>query len=108
MFMSIGPLADCSSPWSLIRGLRSSRCKRQSATEQAAGTPATSLTVIVSECDAEFITWFQTYAALKYVLESYHDYGPSSEAPDTKCPSVDAAKGVSLRDVQAKFPALFS
>ena len=80
----------------------------QSATEQAAGTPATSLTVIVSECDAEFITWFQTYAALKYVLESYHDYGPSSEAPDTKCPSVDAAKGVSLRDVQAKFPALFS
>jgi pilus assembly protein CpaB len=80
----------------------------QAGTQPASTAPATSLTIVVTECDAEFITWFQTYAALKYVLESYHDYGPSTTSPDTNCPSVDSAKGVNLKDVQAKFPALFS
>src|SRR5262249_11583358 len=41
-----------------------------------AGATATSLTVVLTQCQAEVITWFLTYAALKYTLESYKDYKP--------------------------------
>jgi len=76
------------------------------------GAPSTSsasaLTVVVTQCQAEFLTWFLTNAALKYSLESYHDYLQSgTPAPDPSCPSVDAAKGVNLKIVQAAYPALF-
>ncbi|TMD33994.1 MAG: Flp pilus assembly protein CpaB [Chloroflexi bacterium] len=69
---------------------------------------ATSLTVVVTQCRAEFITWFLTYASLKYSLESYHDYAQGSPAPDPNCQNVDAAKGVTLPTVQQAFPRLFS
>ncbi|HYM97734.1 MAG TPA: Flp pilus assembly protein CpaB [Candidatus Sulfotelmatobacter sp.] len=69
---------------------------------------ATSLTVVVTECQAEIITWFLTYAALKYSLESYHDYlQPGAQTPDPSCPSVAAAKGVTLQLIQASYPTLF-
>ena len=69
---------------------------------------ATSLTVVVTECQAEYLTWFLTYASLKYTLESYHDYTPNSNvAADPKCASVDAAKGVNLSDVTKNYPQLF-
>ena len=68
---------------------------------------ATSLTIVVTECEAEYITWFLTYAALKYVLESYQDYGTGPQAKDPNCLSVTDAKGVTLKLVQAAFPSLF-
>ena len=69
---------------------------------------ASSLTVVVTQCQAEFLTWFLTNAALKYSLESYHDYSPTTtQGPDPKCANVDAAKGVNLKSVQAAYPALF-
>jgi len=69
---------------------------------------ATSLTVVVTECRAEYITWFLTNAALKYSLESFTDYNRTgSQAPDPGCPNVDAAKGVTLQIVQKAFPTLF-
>ena len=80
------------------------------------GTPAapgaapssSSLTVVVTECQAEVITWFLNYAALKYVLESYHVYlQPGVQNPDPSCPSVTAAKGVTLQLIQATYPSLF-
>jgi Flp pilus assembly protein CpaB len=78
--------------------------------ETAGGTgaapTATSLTIVVTECQAEFVTWFLTYASLKYALESYQDYGqPASKDPN--CPSVDSAKGVTLQLVQKTYPTLF-
>jgi Flp pilus assembly protein CpaB len=73
----------------------------------ASGAGATSLTVIVTQCQAEYITWFLTYASLKYTLESYHDYAPGNQAPDPQCPSVKDAKGVTLPVVKAAFPSLF-
>ncbi len=75
--------------------------------QSTAGTNASSLTVVVTQCEAEVITWFLTYAALKYSLESYHDYAPGEQAPDPKCPSVGDAKGVTLQVIQAAFPTLF-
>lgn len=75
----------------------------------AGATPtASSLTVVVTECQAEVITWFLTYASLKYSLESYHDYlQQSTVAPDPACPTIAAAKGVTLQSIQAAYPSLF-
>lgn len=72
-----------------------------------AATNATSLTVVVTECQAEFITWFLTYASLKYTLESYQDYLQGIPAKDPNCSSVTAATGVTLQLVQKTFPTLF-
>ena len=73
-----------------------------------AASSATSLTVVVTECQAEVITWFLDYAALKYVLESFHDYLQTSpQSPDPACPTVTAAKGVTLQVIQAAYPSLF-
>jgi len=74
---------------------------------EGASNGASSLTVVVSQCQAEIITWFLTYAALKYTLESYRDYQPGEQAPDPKCPSVGDAKGVTLQVIQANYPGLF-
>ena len=74
----------------------------------SSASTATSLTVVVTYCQAEYITWFLSYAALKYELESYHDYQPSSsQAADPNCPGITSAKGVTLQAVQAAFPSLF-
>jgi Flp pilus assembly protein CpaB len=74
----------------------------------ASASTASSLTVVVTECQAEVITWFLNYAALKYVLESFHDYlQPGGQNPDPACPTVTAAKGVTLQVIQAAYPSLF-
>jgi len=78
------------------------------------GTPTTSgsqnansLTVVVTQCQAEIITWFLTYAALKYSLESYVDYAGGSQSPDPNCKTVESAQGVTLQFIQAHYPSLF-
>ena len=72
------------------------------------GGNATSLTVVVTECQAEVVTWFLTYASMKYTLESFHDYLSSSpQAPDPACPNVASAKGVTLQAIMAAYPSLF-
>ena len=78
-------------------------------TAGAAGTAATatSLTIVVTQCQAEYITWFLSYASLKYTLESYQDYGTPAQAKDPNCQSVTDAKGVTLKLVQQAFPSLF-
>lgn len=76
----------------------------------AAGTTASasSLTVVVTECQAEVITWFLVYASLKYSLQSFKDYlQPGTQLPDPKCPTVGDAKGVTLQFMQSAFPGLF-
>jgi Flp pilus assembly protein CpaB len=77
------------------------------AASASGSTGASSLTVVVTQCAAEVITWFLTYASLKYTLESYHDYAPGAKNPDPKCPSVNDAKGVTLPVIQANYPSLF-
>ena len=79
-------------------------------TETAGGgnaTTATSLTIVVTQCQAEYITWFLSYASLKYTLESYQDYAAGPPAKDPNCSSVNDAKGVTLKLVQQAFPSLF-
>ena len=71
------------------------------------GTSATSLIVVVTQCQAEIITWFQANASLKYTLESYRDYAPGDQAPDPNCQSVADAHGVTLQFIKSSFPGLF-
>ena len=80
-------------------------------TPEAAGagpTSASSLTVVVTECQAEYITWFVNNASLKYALESYQDYLPAgSQTKDPQCPNASSTKGVTQDLVQKTFPTLF-
>jgi Flp pilus assembly protein CpaB len=63
-----------------------------------------SYTIEMTQCDSEYMTWFQQSAQTKYTLESYKDYlaaPPSS--PDPSCPTVTAAGGVSAKQVEARY-----
>jgi Flp pilus assembly protein CpaB len=72
------------------------------------GNTATSLTVVVTQCQAEVITFFLGYAALKYTLESYKDYlSATAQSPDPACPTVNSATGVTVEKMRAAYPTLF-
>lgn len=65
---------------------------------------ASSLTVVMSLCDAQFMDWLISNASLKYVLLSYKDYSPKSlVAPDPGCPSVNEPGVVGPSQVDARW-----
>ena len=70
---------------------------------QGTGPVSTSLTVIMTACDAEFMDWLLNNAVLKYELESYKDYGSSPTNPDPACNSVGATKGVGPKEVDKRW-----
>jgi Flp pilus assembly protein CpaB len=67
---------------------------------------ASSLTVVVTQCQAEYMDWFIANGQIKYTLESYKDYKPADTSLDASCPNVDAAKGVTLANINQRFPGL--
>lgn len=72
---------------------------------QGATTGVTSsLTIELTQCDAEFFTWFLGNTTLRYTLESFNDYlkQPPS-APDPACPTVGTAQGVTQKEVEARY-----
>ncbi len=73
-------------------------------TDQAGAAQLTSsLTVLVTACDAEYLFWLLNNAILKYTLESFTDYGSTPTAPDPTCPTIVAAGGVGPVDVNNKW-----
>lgn len=53
---------------------------------EAVGPAITSsLTVVVTACDAEYLDWLLSNAELKYELESYKDYGATPSGSDNTC-----------------------
>jgi pilus assembly protein CpaB len=64
---------------------------------------SSSLTVVVSECDAQFIDWFINNASLKYVLLSYKDYAAAPATADTSCPSTVAPGVVGPLQVDSRW-----
>lgn len=70
------------------------------------GGLSTSLTIIATQCQAEFISWFLANGNLRYTLESYHDYKPQDLIADPGCPGVDAAKGVTQTDIGTRWPGI--
>jgi Flp pilus assembly protein CpaB len=63
-----------------------------------------SLTIVLTQCDAEFFTWFLNNTTLKYTLESPKDYlAQPPSAPDQTCPTVLSAQGVSQKAVDQRY-----
>lgn len=63
-----------------------------------------SLTVELSQCDAEFLTWFLNNTSVRYTLESYKDYATAPvDNGDAKCKTIQDAHGVSNKVVDQFF-----
>ena len=64
-----------------------------------------SLTVELTQCDAEYLTWFLNNTTVRYTLESFKDYSPNPPADnqDPACPAITAAGGVSQKQVDARY-----
>ena len=95
-----------------IIGLGPAAANVQPASGSSAGSGAagptggvvSSLTIVLTQCDAEFFTWFLNNTTLKYTLESFHDYlAQPPSAPDPTCPTVLAAQGVSQKAVEQRY-----
>jgi len=73
------------------------------AQTQGASAVSTSLTVLMTACDAEYLYWLLNNAVLKYELESSKDYETAPTAPDPSCQSVISAGGVGPKQVDSKW-----
>lgn len=62
-----------------------------------------SLTVVMSLCDAQYMTWLILNASLKYVLLSYHDNSQSTQAADPSCPSTEEPGIIGPGQVDARW-----
>ncbi|HKW69492.1 MAG TPA: Flp pilus assembly protein CpaB [Candidatus Dormibacteraeota bacterium] len=71
--------------------------------QSANGVVTSSLTVLMTGCDSEYLFWLLNNATMKYELESYTDYANLPTQPDDKCPTVSAAKGVGPREIDARW-----
>lgn len=75
-----------------------------STTEQSgAGQLTSSLTVLVTSCDAEYLFWLLNNAVLKYELESFTDYGTIPTAAEAKCPNLTSTSGVGPKQVDDRW-----
>ena len=62
-----------------------------------------SLTVVVTACDAEFLDWLLTNTTVRYELLSYKDYLPTPAAADPACPALKPTGGIGPAQVDARF-----
>jgi pilus assembly protein CpaB len=69
----------------------------------ASGGQTSSLTLLVTACDAEYIFWLLNNATLKYTLESPKDYAPAPTEADQTCPKPSSASGVGPKDVDKRW-----
>lgn len=67
------------------------------------GAVTSSLTVLMTTCDSEFLFWLLNNAQMKYELESFTDYQSLPTAPYDKCPDVTSAKGVGPKDIDVRW-----
>src|SRR6266705_3926307 len=69
----------------------------------ATGVVTSSLTVLMTACDSEYLFWLLNNASMKYELESFTDYQSAPNQPDSKCPNVSKASGVGPKDVDSRW-----
>ena len=67
------------------------------------GVVTSSLTVLMTGCDSEYLYWLLNNASMKYELESYTDYQSLPTGPDSKCENVSAAAGVGPKDIDGRW-----
>jgi pilus assembly protein CpaB len=64
---------------------------------------ASSITVVMTLCDAQYMDWLLINATLKYALLSYHDYQTPTSTTDTSCPSTTAQALIGPAQVDARW-----
>ena len=64
---------------------------------------ASSLTVVMSLCDAQFMDWLTLNANLKYALLSFHDYQKSVAPADPTCPPTNEPGIIGPAQVEARW-----
>ncbi len=67
------------------------------------GVVTSSLTVLMTGCDSEYLFWLLNNSSMKYELESFTDYQGLPTQPDTRCPGVSSATGVGPKDIDARW-----
>jgi pilus assembly protein CpaB len=72
------------------------------ATTNASGV-SSSLTLLMTGCDAEYLFWLLNNATLKYALESFTDYAATPNQPDPACPTLASAGGVGPKEVDKRW-----
>ncbi len=96
-----GPTANVRTIYSGVRVIR------VGPSGNTAPGPPNSLTLAVSQCQAEYLNWFVANASLKYTLLAHDDYAAAAAAPpDTACPAGGSSKGVTEADIRARWPGL--
>lgn len=73
------------------------------SSNQGQSNIGTSLTVLMTGCDSEYLFWLLNNAQVKYELESYRDYGQLPTSPDANCASVIKAGGVGPSEIDARW-----
>jgi len=88
-------------------GVTSAAGSGQTTSQSGAATTGvtSSLTVELTQCDAEYLVWFLANTTIRYTLESYKDYKPTPPADndDPSCLQITSAGGVSNKQVDAKY-----
>ena len=71
------------------------------------GAGQSSLTIVVNQCDAEYLTWFLAKTNLRYTLESSSDYnkGTANNPQQAAACAIDSAAGVTNAEVAKRFGA---
>jgi pilus assembly protein CpaB len=82
---------------------RVSGAGQSESSARANSVGAATLTVVVTQCDAEFLTWFESNGRLSYTLGSYLDYRPQDVTPDPACPNLGSARGIGPADVDRRW-----
>lgn len=72
------------------------------AASSSTGGVTSTLTVILTECDAEYFDWLLNNTKLTYSVLSYKDYGPAPSQPVTSCPPTTST-GVGPDEVDARY-----
>jgi Flp pilus assembly protein CpaB len=62
-----------------------------------------SLTLLMTSCDSEFLFWLLNNSSMKYILESFKDYAAAPQQPDPSCPKLTSASGVGPKEVDARW-----
>ena len=84
----------------VIRVGPDSNLVRQSGVAQGLSS---SITVVMSQCDAQYMYWFLKNADLKYDLLAYPDYATGPSGGGTACPSVTAPPAIGPSAVDARW-----
>jgi Flp pilus assembly protein CpaB len=64
---------------------------------------ASSLTVVMSLCDAQYMYWLILNATLKYALLNYHDYSTQIPQADSTCPATSAPGNVGPVQIDSRW-----